>query len=402
MGAVRYVAAWQRHRRGTALATLSGILCAATMPGVSSAQDPQPGGGCQAALAISDTRPQETDSFACAQRLARQGDLASAQVEFHALTVLDPGNVDYWFGLAQVQSWSGNDTDALQSLGRARELAPGYEEIWQLELSILAGQSERSARRRLVDLHEAAQARFGDADWLDETGGAARPAFRWEAGGDIDRLDNNTPDWHSAYVYLGVPVAERHLAYVSYARFDRFDLTDTQQAVGASIAFAGSWFASLDTRFSADPAFLPKSAIDINLGKRIGHDWVTSVGLAHRHYTGSEVFGAGATVERYFGKYRFAYLAQLAELNASVAITHRATFNYYADRGSQYGLSIAGGKEVESVNAGEVLSTDVFAVALSGRHPLGRYLSIAWRIGVHRQGDFYVRYSTGLSIAGGY
>ncbi|HSD70420.1 MAG TPA: YaiO family outer membrane beta-barrel protein [Woeseiaceae bacterium] len=329
---------------------------------------------CQAPFASQDTLPQEADLFACAQQLAREGNFVAAQIEYRALTESHPENVDYWFGLAQVQHWSGDDAGALQAVARARALEPGYEDIGKLEQSILAGRGERSARN----------------------------AFRWEAGADVDRLDNNSADWQRAYLYFDVPLGDQKIAYASYARFERFDRVDTQLGVGGSMGLAGPWFASIDALFSSSPAFLPESAIGIHLGRRVGPDWVIGGGLGNRHYTGNHVIGAALSVERYAGNFRIAYLADFAQLDASTALTQRATINYYADRGSQYGLSIAGGKEVESVGAGEVLETDVFAIALSGRHPLGRYLSIIWRLGFHRQGDLYDRYTTGLSFAGGY
>lgn len=381
---------------------IAGLLISVALPGDSTAQTAESTTPCNSYPTAPTSGPSENNRFACAQQLARLGKYAAALIEFDELTTHAPGNVDYWFGLAQVQHWSGDNSNALLSLDRARQLVPEYEEIWRLELAVLASRSDDAARERIADLRESARQQFPDADWLGEPEVAARRPFRWEAGTDVDRLDNDSANWHRTYVYADMPFNDHDIVYASCARFERYDFVDTQLGVGGSVALADSWYAALDALFASRPDFLPETTIGVNLGYRVGGGWIIGTGLRHRKYTETEVSSGGLSIEKYFGKFSVAYLAELARLDTETAVTHRATINIYLDRGTQYGLSIAGGKEVESVSAGQVLRTNVRAIGLSGRHPLGAYLSIVWRVSGHRQGDFYSRYTTGLSIAGGF
>jgi YaiO family outer membrane protein len=390
-----------RLRRSAALA-ITGMLLSVALPGDSTAQTTEATTPCKSYPTAATSESNEVDRFACARQLARLGENAAALVEFHELTIRAPGNVDYWFGLAQVQHRSGDNANALLSLDRARQLAPEYEEIWRLELAVLASRNDDAARVRIADLRASAREQFPDADWLKEPEIAARRPFRWEAGTDVDQLDNDSGNWHRTYVYADMPFNDHDIVYASYARFERYDFVDTQLGVGGSVTLADSWYAALDAMFASRPDFLPETTIGANLGYRVSRGWVIGTGLKHRKYPETEVSSGGLSIEKYLGNFRVAYLAELARLDSETAVTHRATINFYLDRGTQYGLSIAGGKEVESVGAGQILRTSVRAIGLSGRHPLGSYLSIVWRVSAHRQGDFYSRYTTGLSIAGGF
>ncbi len=342
------------------------------------------------------------DRFACAQRLLVSGNHAAALIVFEALTADQPDDVDYWFGLAQAQHRSGNDTSALLALQRARELAPDYEQIWQFELTILATQQGDAAKTREEELRAAARSRFPDAEWIDEILRVPQYNYRWEAGADLDWLDNDSGDWRRMYLYVDRVAQTGDIIRASLASVERFDRRDTELGLGVSLQFSEKWNGAIDGQFSADPAFLPRMSIIANLAYRLDHGWAIGSGLRHRDYPDIRVFGGGLSVERYFGRYRASYVLESAWLDSETAITHRATVNIYADNDAQFGITVAAGKEVENVGVGQILETDISSIALTGRHPLGQYLSIMWRLGAHQQGDLYSRYTTGVSIAGGF
>jgi len=342
------------------------------------------------------------DRFACAQRLLVSGNHNAAQSVFEALTADQPDDVDYWFGLAQAQHASGDDTSALLALLRARELAPHYEQIWQLELAILATQQGDAAIIKEKELRAEARSRFPDAEWIDEVLRVPQYAYRWEAGADLDWLDNDSGDWRRMYLYIDRVGQTGDNVRASLASIERFDRRDMELGLGVSMQFSERWNGAVDGQFSPDPAFLPRMSINANLAYRLDRGWAVGGGLRHRDYSDIQVFSGGLTVERYFGRYRASYVLESAWLDSETAITHRATVNFYAGNGAQFGVTVAAGKEVENVGVGQILETDIHSIALTGRHPLGQYLSVMWRLGAHQQGDLYSRYTTGISIAGGF
>jgi YaiO family outer membrane protein len=342
------------------------------------------------------------DRFACAQWLLISGNHAAAQSVFEALTADQPGDVDYWFGLAQAQHGSGDDKSALAALLRARELAPDYEQIWRLELTILTTQHGDAAKTRENELRTAARSRFPDAAWIDQILRIPEHSYRWEAGADRDWLDNDSGDWRRMYLYIDRAVKTGDIIRASLASVERFDRRDMELGLGVSSQFSERWNGAVDGQLSPDPAFLPRISINANLAYRLDHGWAIGGGLRLRDYEDTRVFCGGISVERYFGRYRASYVLESAWLGSETAVTHRATVNFYADSRAQLGVTVAAGQEVENVGVGQVLETDISSIALTGSHPLGQYLSIIWRLGAHQQGDLYSRFTTGLSIAGGF
>ena len=81
---------------------------------------------------------------------------------------------------------------------------------------------------------------------------------------------------------------------------------------------------------------------------------------------------------------------------------HRATLNFYPDVGGNYGLIVTAGDETEVVAPGQLLNTDVNSIVITGRHPVGKEMSILWRLGSYRQGSLYRRNMVGLSVAGAF
>jgi YaiO family outer membrane protein len=171
-------------------------------------------------------------------------------------------------------------------------------------------------------------------------------------------------------------------------------------AIGAASKPAGFWRVGGALRLSPNADFLPELVVDAGASRQLGNGWTTGVDLRYRSYAEDAVSTWGLNVEHYFGSFRAAYHIDNTRLSSSSSFTHRGVLNYYSQSGSQYGLTIAAGDEVEIIAPGQLLEMDISAVALSGRHPLGERLSVLWRAGTHRQGSIYRRNNVGLSIAG--
>jgi YaiO family outer membrane protein len=310
-----------------------------------------------------------------------------------------PDNVDYVFGEAQARFWSGDADRALERVSRARQLAPDYEDGWALELRILASASQHD-QRRLSEFRRAARSRFPGAEWLKDEEVVAEAAWYWETGINRETLDNGADDWQSAYAHIDRRTPEDSVLSLTVTEHRRFSLSDIEVVVGGSVKLADTWLVDGALKLGPDATFLPETVVDAAIGRILGEGWIVGGGVGRRWYADDSVNTLGAHVERYFGRFRAALNVDNTRLDEASSFTYRAMLDYYTASGSRYGLTIAAGDEVEVVAPGQLLDMDISAVAISGRHPVGNRLSIAWRAGTHRQGSLYRRNLIGLSIAG--
>lgn len=339
------------------------------------------------------------ERFHCARALAREGRFDAAADVYAELSAELPENVDYVFGEAQTRFWSGDAGLALELVSRARQLAPDYEDVWTLEFRILAADPERN-RRRLSEFRRAASSRFPEAEWLRDAAAPAEAAWYWESGINRETLDNGAEDWQSIYAHVDRRTPDDGVLSLTVTEHRRFSLSDIELSVGGGLKLADTWLVDGTLQLAAGANFLPDTVVAASLGRILGQGWIIGGGAGRRWYVDASVDTVGIHVERYFGRFRAALKVDNTRLDAASSFTYRGVLDYYSTSGSRYGLTLVAGDEVEVVAPGQLLDMDVSAVGLSGRHPVGKRLSIVWRVGTHRQGPLYRRNNIGLSIAG--
>jgi YaiO family outer membrane protein len=332
--------------------------------------------------------------------LAQNGSYQAAIGKYEKLSLQYPDNVDYIFGEAQARFWSGDKDGALQLLPRARRLAPSYEGVWRLEYQVLNSLRGPDARQRIEALRSAARQRFPGASWLHVEPSVETPTIHWEAGFNRETLDNAAADWQNVYAYIDRRSPTDTLMYLTVTEHRRFSLTDNELGIGGSFKPSEHWVVNGALRLSPNAEFLPETVTDMGVSRVLNDGWIAGIDVRHRRYADDTVNTYGLKIERYFDKFRAAYRLDSTQLGSASSFMQSGVLNYYSDSGSQYGLTVAAGDEVEIVAPGQLLEMDISAVALAGRHPLGEHLSIHWRIGTHRQGAIYRRNNVGLSIAG--
>ncbi|HEX7720100.1 MAG TPA: YaiO family outer membrane beta-barrel protein [Woeseiaceae bacterium] len=385
-------------RRGSVLLAL--LFSSASLFSVATAAETP----CRTATSMNSEQaaaePDSAERFQRARTLAQQGDFEGAVVQYGILTEQHPDHVDYLFGEAQARFWSGDSRCALQSTTRARQLAPDYEEVWRLEYQILQSNFESASSERLDVFRTTANARFPSADWLRQDLKDEAPRYRWEFGFNRESLDNGAADWQNVYVHMDRRTANDSVVSVALTEYRRFSRTDIETSIGGGLTVAGTWLLDAAVRVSPSAEFLPETVVDAGVSRLLGNGWIAGFDLRHRRFPDDTVNTFGLNFEHYFGSFRAAYHIDNTRLASSASFTHRGVLNYYTESGTQYGLTIAAGDEVEIVAPGQLLEMDISAVALSGRHPLSERFSILWRVGTHRQGSIYRRNNVGLSIAG--
>lgn len=339
-------------------------------------------------------------SLSRAQAYMRAGKYQAALDEYTTLMIVEPKDVDYVFGRAQALFLSGEADASLRCSARAREMAPDYEDVWKFELRVLDERHGRLARQEAREFRARARSQFPDASWLAEP--LPQTSFRWEFGADREHLDNGAPDWQRTYVYADHRGESGNVMRLTVAAFKRFDLSDTEFGVGSTVNVSNNWLLTGAVNIGSEDNFLPRLTLDAEASRKFDHGWVTGLSGRNRQYSNETVSTLGLHVERYFGKYRLAYSFSTSRLDSEVANMQSAAVGVYADSGHQFSMAIGAGEEVEVVAAGQLLRTSITTVSLTGRHPIGKFIDLVWRLGWHRQGSLYQRELIGVSLAGAF
>jgi len=346
--------------------------------------------------------PSPDHRYQSARAAAQAGDFEWALQEFAKLTQEEPGNVDYLFAYGQALFWSNDVRRSIPILKQARTLAPDYEDVWKLEYRALDIQARNQSRSSVDEFRQLAAERFPNAKWYLETSRPVSKKYRWEFSVSHEQLDNDAPDWEQANALFGRNLTDKALVTLSASTVSRFGTTDTQLGSSASLDAGANWTVSGGFAVSSSPNFLPETEVNLGLSRRFERGWVGAARWRRRDYEFASVDSIGLITERYFGKYRIAYSLDSAHLSSEQALVHALTANFYADSGSQLGVVLAAGEEVEIVGPGQLLRTDVDSFAITGRHPINEHLGFGWQLATHRQGQFYRRNAIGISLSGGF
>lgn len=317
--------------------------------------------------------------------------------ELDALRVEFPEDVDYVLARARILGRLGDNRAAVDELRVATELAPGYEETWQLRYTLLARQPDSA---ELEDVRREAAARFPGAAWLPAE--KSEEAYEWAVmvGAAYDSLDNGFPSWNNQFLEISAERL-RHSRYgLRIGRDERATATDYSLAAAAERTWSSRWFAGADLGWANNPEYLPKLGLSVHAGRALAYGWVLDLRLRQRDYATTRLRSAITTVERYIGDFRVAYGISASRLEeSSTFFSHALTANWYYSDEASVGISLNGGDEVESLGGGLVLETDVAGLSFMGRHALSDRTDLRWWLGVHDQGELYRRHFIGMAVS---
>lgn len=231
--------------------------------------------------------------------------------------------------------------------------------------------------------------------------GRPAAAFETEVGISYDRLTNDKPDWRSVYFEGAHAFAPRQTLYGALRETERFDLRDRELSAGYAHPFGTDWTAVVEASHSPQHNVLPDKSLFGQLYWAAGRGWVLNAGARLNEYTDTNTRILTAGLERYFGSYRAAYTFYNGKPeDTGSASSHRLAFDhyYYGER-SRIGAAVAWGREVENVGPPTgIITSNVRAISLAGRHWLAPDWALAWEFGTHEQGDLYRRTGGRLAL----
>lgn len=223
-------------------------------------------------------------------------------------------------------------------------------------------------------------------------------ALEMEGGFSKENLDHGKPDWRSIYLEAAHDFAKRQTLYGLIRETDRFDFRDTEIGAGYYHPVTERLTAQVEASHSPSHNVLPENAVSGGASWEVGPGWAASGGLRYNQYTDNDSRVLSAGLERYFGSYRAFYAVYNGKpQGAPSASAQRLGVDYYYGEKSRIGAGITWGREVEYVGPPTgIITSDVRAVSVYGRHWFTPSWALSWEALRHEQGDLYTR--TGVKL----
>ena len=311
--------------------------------------------------------------FLLARVRAWQGKYPQSLALYDGLLARDPDNADYLLGQGQALLWAGRPQAALVSLERAAQITPEYAEVQQVI------QQARASLTSPVTTTAAA---------------ATAPAQRrheLEVSARQDWLDNGFDNWRSQRLDYASTQPEGLGWYGALVREQRFGEWDQGAEAGAVIALDENWTLQPEVGYQPSPFFLPKWHADVRLQRRLPEGFLGAASVRRTRYDTTRVDRLALTAERYWDAWRAGYTLNITDVaNAGTPIGHDLALDYYYAGLSYVGVRLTAGEE-EAVEGQQLITSDVRAISLQGRHWLDSRWALSWELGQHRQGDYYTR-----------
>ncbi len=324
--------------------------------------------------------PEDSDArFLLARQLGWTGQYDAALAEYEVLLDAAPDNVDYLLGRSQVLVWMGRPQEALPILSRARTLAPGYEELWRLELNARIAASDPDAGRQIVAFADQARTRFPDAEWARyEPPGRAR----LESGFIYDNLTDGYRSWKELYVGGDYRLSNRLSLFGQARATERFGQSDEELRAGVSLSAGERWLFTFDGSITPQAEVLPEWSLSGRAARTLPRGFGVELGWRHAEYTLSSLDLMTAAGEYWFRRYRAGYTLYAASIDGGPLIySHRGQIDRFYGDGSRVSLIASNGEEVESIGSGFFVVNEVQTLTLTGQHWLNGRWALTWELG---------------------
>jgi len=320
------------------------------------------------------SQPDDSEAqFLLARVHAWRGASEQALPLYERLLQREPDNADYLLGQGQALLWAGRPQAALISLERAAGTAPDYVEVQQV-----MQQARAALTSPVAAIAPAASA-------------PAQRRHELELSARQDWLDNGFDNWRSQRLDYASTQPEGLGWYGALLREQRFGEWDQGAEAGAVIPLDENWTLQSEIGYQPSPYFLPEWHADARLQRRLPAGFLGAASVRRTEYETTRVDRLALSAERYWNSWRAGYTLNVTDVaNAGTPIGHDLALDYYYAGLSYAGLRLTVGEE-EAVEEQQLITSDVRAISLQGRHWLDRNWALTWELGHHRQGDYYTR-----------
>lgn len=321
-------------------------------------------------------QPDDQDAqFLLARVLSWQGRAEQALPIYARLLQRQPDNADYLLGQGQALLWAGRPQGALVALERAAQLAPEYVEVQQVIQQARSALTVPTSASAPVPITDAATKRRNEL----------------EISARQDWLDSGFDNWRNQRLDYTSTQPEGIGWYGALLREQRFGEWDEGVEAGAVIPLDENWTLQSELGYQPSPYFLPEWHADLRLQRRLPDGYLGAASIRRTEYETTRVDRLALTAERYWGSWRAGYTLNVTDVaNAGTPVGHDLALDYYYQGLSYAGLRLTVGEE-EAVEEQQLITSDVRAVSLQGRHWVDSRWALSWGIGYHQQGSYYDR-----------
>lgn len=311
--------------------------------------------------------------FLLARVRAWQGNPEQALPLYEQLLQREPNNADYLLGQGQALLWAGHPQASLKALERAAEIAPDYADVQQVMQQARAALTSPTTATAPVAI------------------APTQRRHELELSARQDWLDSGFDNWRSQRLDYASTQPEGLGWYGALLREQRFGEWDQGVEAGAVIALDDNWTFQPEIGYQPSPYFLPEWHADLRLQRRLPAGFLGAVSIRRTEYETTRVDRLALSAERYWNSWRAGYTLNITDVaNAGTPIGHDVALDYYYAGLSYAGLRLTVGEE-EAVEEQRLITSDVRALSLQGRHWLNSRWALTWEAGHHRQGDYYTR-----------
>ncbi|WP_299310577.1 YaiO family outer membrane beta-barrel protein [uncultured Halomonas sp.] len=234
---------------------------------------------------------------------------------------------------------------------------------------------------------------------LVQQAGAEPRRIELEASHRIDRLDSGFSNWQAQRLEFQSTRPGATTWYGAATRDRRYGESDEGLELGAAFPLAADWVLQPEVGRTFDTDFLPRWYADLRLQRGLPRGFVGSLSVRRTDYEASRVDRLALGMERYWGPWRGAYTLNVSDVSgAGTPVGHALALDHYYGERSVIGLRASLGREEEGLPGGEVITSDVTALALRGRHWWHPDWALSWEVGALSQGDLYDRFGVQLGI----
>ena len=343
---------------------------------------------------LSTAPDDDASRFLLARVLSWSGSPDRALALYASLLAREPDNADYLFAQGQALVWAGQPDEGVAALERARALAPDYPEL----ADALAQARRAQAAARPAPTDTAGGPRGGEA------APAAARAGNAGIGMTVrhEWLDRGLDDWRAYRVDVASVPRDALGGYGAINHERRFGLADTGVEAGLVVPFGRGWSVQVEAGAAPGADFLPRGYADLRVQRVLANGWLVATSVRHSAYRDTDVDRLALGVERYVGSWRAGYTLNLTDAEGTRLVGHDVAIDRYYGQRSQVGLRLATGEDTGTSAAGaqgpDVITSDVDAAYLQGRHWLGPRWALQWSAGALRQGDLYRRQAVQLGL----
>lgn len=339
--------------------------------------------------------------FMYARVLSWQGRNVEALEQFDILLKRSPDNADYLLGKARVLYWIKDYVNAYNLLTKARQLSPGYKDVWELQISVLRAFSGGEESVRLNKLTGDYMRLFPVENIGAASEKTSSPIVKVFSAYDYSTLDNKSPTWKEYNIGVAYLGGEHLTPVVSWSKVRRFDLDDS--AVAADLYyryFNHALYAGVS--YSDEGILLPSMFYRFSLSSTIDNRVSFEGGYQQRQYsflTTNSVSLAASMLSQYGVLTYKATTTLVDENNRTLSNELKMSFVISRKISVSYGINF--GHELEVDGSKKMALYEVSGYLASVQAKLYRNFDIKMSYQHQKQGQAYVRngYSAGLSYS---